>query len=86
MTPLSTTHLEQLDSLENTVMSHTNVTQELAIQLGLQHLYELLPEKFHAAIKSAVALSVSQPQPRDPYQEPAHICRFDNLVHPRENS
>ena len=67
-------------------MSQTNVTQELATQLGLQHLYQLLPEKFHAAIKSAIELSVSQPQPSDPYQEPAHICRFDNLVHPRENS
>ncbi len=67
-------------------MSHTNVTQELAIQLGLQPLYQLLPEKFHAAIKSAVTLSGSQPKPRDPYQEPAHICRFDNPAHLRENS
>lgn len=67
-------------------MSHIDTAQELANQLGLHRLYQLLPETFHAAMKSAAELSACQPQPSHPYQEPAHVCRFDKPVHTRDKT
>ena len=72
--------------LDTAAMSDIDTAQELANQLGLQRLYQLLPKTFHAAMKSAAELSASQPQPRDPHQEPAHVCRFDKPVHTYEKT
>ena len=72
--------------LDTTAMSHTDTAQKLAEQLGLQRLYQLLPDTFHAAMKSAAELSASQSQPRDPHQEPAHVCRFDKPTHTCEKT